>query len=186
MLEAETQTEIASMVRSGFYDRSRLIEVFTEEMYAPGELDAKDVVSAIDAQFTEYEKEKLSYPAITDCDRLDAAFARMNERGVIAIQNAGYTQSDGHDDVGEVYSQHPDKESFLGYCFYHGQDLERAINGGGLYFAFGPVDPADEQTVGVDVGNIVREELEHAGLAVDWDGTFEKRLRVPKLNWQKR
>lgn len=186
MLEAETQTEIASMVRSGFYDRERLIEVFTEEMDAPGELNASDVASAIDEQFTAYEQEKLSYPATTDCDRLDVAFAKMNERGVIAIQNAGYTQSDGYDDVGEVYSQRPDKESVLGYCYYHGQDLERAINGDGLCFAFGPVDPADEQTVGVDVGNIVREELENSGLSVDWDGTFEKRLSVPKLSWQKR
>jgi len=186
MLATETQTEIASMVRSGFYGRERLIEVFTEEMYAPGELDTNDVVSAIDTQFAEYEKERLTYPATTDCDRLDTAFAKMNGRGVIAIQNAGYTQSDGYDDVGEAYSQHPEKESILGYCFYHGQDLERAISGDGLYFAFGPVDPANEQTVGVDVGNIVREELENAGLSVDWDGTFEKRLSVPKLNWQKR
>ena len=186
MLETETQSEIASMVRSGFYDRERLIEVFTEEMYAPGELDTNEVESEIDAQFAQYEKEKLAYPSTTDCDRLDAAFAKMNERGVIAIQNAGYTQSDGYDDVGDVYSQHPDRDSIVGYCFYHGQDLERAINGSGLYFAFGPVDPADEQTVGVDVGNIVRGELENAGLSVDWNGTFEKRLSVPNLNWQKR
>ena len=186
MLATETQAEIASMVRSGFYDRERLIEVFTEEMYAPGELDTNDVVSALDAQFAAYEEEKLAYPATTDCDRLDAAFARINERGVIAIQNAGYTQSDGYDDVGETYSQHANKESILGYCFYHGQDLERAINGDGLYFAFGPVDPANEQTIGLNVGNIVREELESAGLPVDWNGTFENRLKVPRLNWQKR
>ena len=186
MLEDETQAEIACLVRSGYYDRDRLIEVFTEEMYEPGELDEDDVISAIDAQFTQYEQEKLSYPAITDCDRLDTAFARMNERGVIAIQNAGYTQSDGYDDVSEAYSERDDKEAILGYCFSHEQDLIRAISGDGLYFAFGPVDPADEQTIGIQVGNIVREELENAGLPVDWEGTFEQRLRVPKLTWQKR
>lgn len=102
MLENETQAEIASLVRSGFCDRQRLIEVFTEEMYAPGELDANEVESEIDTQFALYEQEKLAYPAITDCDRLDAAFAKMNERGVIAMQNAGYTQSEGFDDVGQV------------------------------------------------------------------------------------
>ena len=186
MLEAETQAEIATMVRSGFYSRERLIEIFTAEMYAPNDPDPNDVAVSIDANFAKYEKEKREYPATTDCDRLDTAFTRINERGVIAIQNAGYTQSDGYDDVGTVYSEHPDKERILGYCFYHGQDLERAINGGGLYFAFGPVDPAEEQTIGVEVGTIIREELERAGLAVDWDGTFEKRLSIPKLNWQKR
>ena len=186
MLATTTQTEIASLVRSGFYGRERLIKIFTEEMYAPGELDTNDVVTEIDAQFAEHEKEKLTYPAITDCDRLDAAFTKMNERGLIAIQNAGYTQSDGYDDVSQIYSRHPAKESILGYCFYQGQDLERAIRGDGLYLAFGPVDPAKEQTVGIDVGHIVREELENAGLSVDWNGTFEKRLSIPKLNWQKR
>jgi hypothetical protein len=40
-------------------------------------LDEDDVISAIDAQFTQYELEKLSYPAITDCDRLDTAFATV-------------------------------------------------------------------------------------------------------------
>lgn len=186
MLETDTQSEIAAMVRSGFYDRERLIEIFTEEMYPPGELDSNDVASSIDAQFAEYAREKLTYPPTTDCDRLDTAFEDMNERGVIALQNAGYTQSEGFDDVGEVYSQHPDKESILGYCFYHGQDLQRAISGGGLFFAFGPVDPADEQTIGIKVGTVVRAALEQAGLSVDWDGTFEKRLSVPKLDWQKR
>ncbi|WP_145390911.1 DUF6891 domain-containing protein [Stieleria neptunia] len=186
MLEPETKSEIAAMVRSGFYSRDRLLEIFTEEMYAPNELDPAEVSSELDAQFTQYEEEKQSYPPTTDCDRLDAAFKMMNERGVVAIQNAGYTQSDGFEDVGESYNQHPNKESVLGYCFYHGQDLERAVNGEGLYFAFGPVDPAVEQTVGIEVGNIVRDSLESNGLAVEWDGTFENRLRVPKLNWQKR
>lgn len=123
MLEAETQSKIACLVRSDFYDRERLIEVLTEEVYAPGERDTDDVVSAIDTHFVEYEYEKHSYPSITDCDRLDSAFAKMNERGVIAIQNAGYTQSDGYDEAGELYAQHPDKESILGYGFYHAQDL---------------------------------------------------------------
>lgn len=186
MLEIETQSEIASMVRSGFYNRERLIEVFTEEMYAPGELEPNDVASVIDAQLSKYEQEKLAYPAITDCDRLDAAFEKMNEQRVIAIQNAGYTQSDGYDDVGERYAQHVDKKSILGYCFYHGQDLERAVDGGGLFFAFGPIAPTEEQTIGIEVGNIVRDALEQTGLSVNWNGTFEKRLSVPTLNWQKR
>ena len=186
MLEPETKLDISSMVRTGFYDRDRLIEVFTEEMYAPGELDSNDVVSTIDSEFVLYEEEKLSYPATTDCDRLDTAFNNINERGVIALQNAGYTQSDGYEDINDALSDHPNSKSIIGYCFYHCQDLERAVNGGGLYFAFGPIDPAKEQTDGLKVGEIVRDELVNAGLLVDWDGTFEKRLSVPNLKWQKR
>ena len=60
----------------------------------------------------------------------------------------------------------------------------RAISGGGLYFSFGPVDPAEEQTKGLEVGNLVREELERAGLRVEWDGKFESRSKIPKVIWR--
>ena len=186
MLNAETKAEIAALVRSGFHSREKIYEVFTEEMYAPGELDPAEVSSELDEQFAQYELEKQAYPSTTDCDRLDNAFRLMNERGVVAVQNAGYTQSDGFEEVGAAYNQLADRESVIGYCFYHGQDLERAVNGQGLHFAFGPVNPADEQTIGVEVGKIVRDTLENNGLAVDWDGTFENRLSVPALKWQKR
>ena len=186
MLDPETIDEIAAYVRSGFYDRERIMEVFCEEMYGPGELDAEEVSAAIDEEFAKWESEKRTWPSVTDCDRLDQAFAAMNERGVVALQNAGYTQSDGYEDFCQAYEDHPDKSSVIGYCFYHGQDLERAVAGGGLLLAFGPVDPKQEGTQGPEIGRIVREELERAGLKVQWDGTFSQRIFVPDLAWQRR
>ena len=105
----------------------------------------------------------------------------MKNRGLIALQNAGYTQSDGYHDFADEYENFPDKSCIVGYCFYHGQDLKWAIHGGGLYFAFGPVDPNEEETKGTEIGYIVREELERVGDQVDWDGTFSNRLHVPNL-----
>jgi len=186
MLDSEIKREIASMVRLGFDDHDRILQVFSEELYSPGELDQTELDSELKAQFREYEQEKLGYPDVTDCDRLDTAFSKMIDRGIIAIQNAGYTQSDGYDDVRDLYSQHKEKKSVLGYCFYHGQDLERAASSGELFLAFGPIDPAEEQTIGITVGNIIRKELENVELPVKWDGTFENRLSIAKLIWQKR
>ncbi|MDV3351843.1 hypothetical protein D0962_08975 [Leptolyngbyaceae cyanobacterium CCMR0082] len=186
MLSSETVQEIAALVRSGFYRKNRLMDIFCEEMYAPGDLEPDEVSAAIDVEFETWEAEKQTWPEVTDCDRLDSAFAAINERGIIALQNAGYTQSDGYEDFLDAYENHPNKSSVLGYCFYHGQDLERAVYGGGLYFAFGPVDPTEEETKGPEIGNVIREELERVGLKVDWDGTFAKRLGVPKLEWQRR
>lgn len=186
MLAPEVVEEISTLVRSGFYDKARLSQIFLEEMYEPGELDDADVSTAIDAATEEWEAEKKQWPAITDCDRIDKAFAAINKRGVIALQNAGDSQSDGYDDFRESYENHSNKSDVIGYCFYHGQDLERAVRGGGLFFAFGPTDSASEETEGVRIGNLVREELERAGLKVDWDGTFAKRMSVPNIVWQKR
>jgi len=186
MIAPEIAEEIAARVRSAFYDKESLMELFCEEMYEPGELDPDDVSAAIDAELSKWEAEQPTWPAVTDCDRLDAAFAAINARGVISLQNAGYTQSDGYDDFLDAYDQHPNQSSVLGYCFYHEQDMERAVLGGGLYFAFGPVDAREEATKGLEVGKIIREELERVGLQVDWDGTFANRMSVPRLLWQRR
>lgn len=186
MLENETVSEIATLVRSAFYDKDGLLKIFCEQKYEPDELDPNDVSATIESEFAKWESEKETWPEVTDCDRLDKAFDEMNSRGVIALQNAGYTQDDGCVECREIYQCHYDKASVVGYCFYHEQDLERAVVGGGLHFGFGPIDPKDEQTIGREVGNIVREELEKAGLKVDWDGTFDKRLSVPELVWQRR
>jgi hypothetical protein len=186
MPDADVIDEIDVLVRSGFWDRERLIEIICEELYAPGGLDPNAVEIEIDKQIATWEAAKETWPDVTDCDRLDTAFAALNERGVIALQNAGMTQSDGHSDFRQAYDDHHNKSSIVGYCFYHGQDLERAVRGGGLYFAFGPVDPKEEETTGVEIGNMVREELERVGFAVEWDGTFANRIRVPRILWQRR
>ena len=110
----------------------------------------------------------------------------MNERGVIGLQNSGYTLTDGHIYFWQDYENHPDKSSILGYCFYHGQDLERAVRGGGLFLAFSSVHSEDEENKGSEIGNIVCEELERVGLAVQWDGTFKQRICIPKFVWQRR
>lgn len=185
-LDAELIGEIDWLVRAGFYDKSDLMRIFCEEMYAPGDLDETLVSAAIEMRIKKHEADQKTWPAVTDCDRLNSAFAALNKRGVIALQNAGNTQTDGFE-IAEVYhEEHPNPESVIGYCFFHNQDLERAVDGNVLYMSFGPVDSKEEASKGVEVGNIVREELQKAGLKVEWDGTFDDRLRVLDLVWQRR
>ncbi len=186
MLSEDVIDEITTLVRAGFYDRDHLVRIFCDEMYTPGELSAKEVRAAIEIALAKLDEERKSWGDVTDCDRLENAFGALNGRGVIAIQNAGYTQSDGYDDFLEAYENCADKSAVLGYCFYHGQDLERAVRGGGLLLAFGPVDPQEEESKGPEIGEIVREELERAGLGVEWDGTFAKRIGIPGFEWKKR
>jgi hypothetical protein len=140
----------------------------------------------VDAEFAALEEEKKHWPAVTDCDKLDAVFRALNERGLIALQNAGYTQSDGYDDVRDTHESYPDKLKLTGYCFYHGQDLARAVDGDGLYLAFGPIDPRKEKTEGPVIGSWVVEELKRAGFDVDWNGSFEQRIRVRNIDWKRR
>jgi hypothetical protein len=185
-LDPEVLTEIDGFVRGGFESRDRIVEILTEEMHEPGELDADEVQSAVDAAVRTHEREKLSWPDVTDCDRLDAVFAALTDKGIVALQYAGYTQSDGYADVSEAFHGRADRDAVVGYCFYHAQDLDRAVNGDGLYLAFGPMDPKDEEVEGPRVGVLIADELRGAGFEVQWNGTFDQRIFVPKIDWKRR
>ena len=185
-LSPETLREIDGLVRGSFEERARIIEILCEEMYEPGELDEAEVVAAVDAAFAALAQDKATWPTTTDCDRLDGAFAALNARGIIALQNAGYTQSDGYDDVRQSYHAHSDRDAVIGYCFYHGQDLERAVHGEGLYLAFGPMDAKKEETEGPRIGAMIVEELTRAGLDAKWNGTFAQRIFIPAIDWKRR
>lgn len=185
-LSVETQNEIKAMVRGGFEERDRIVEIFCEEMYSPGELAPQDVETAVASAIRELETEKASWPKITDCDRLDAVFEALNKQGIVSIQNAGYTQSDGYSDVMEMHGDSDDPRNNIGYCFYHQQDLERALAGGGLLLAFGPIDPEKEETDGATIGRIIVDLLKGAGFSVEWPGTFDKRIEITAIDWKRR
>jgi len=141
MLKPGARDEIAKLVRAGFYDKKRLTQIVGEELYAPGELDPAELATAIDEEVAKHEAEKRSWPAVTDCDRLDAAFAALNKRAIIALHNAGFTQSDGYEDFRAALKRHPQRATVIGYCYYHSQDVKHAVQGEGLSLAFGPVSP---------------------------------------------
>jgi len=185
-LSSEVLRTIDGFVRGGFEERDRIIEILREEMYEPGELDEAEVTVAVDATFASLEKEKATWPSITDCDKLDRVFEALNTLGIIALQNAGYTQSDGYDDTREIYHRRADRDKVIGYCFYHGQDLERAVCGEGLYLAFGPMDAQNEETEGPRVGAMIVEELKRMGFSPQWNGTFNQRIHVPAIDWKRR
>src|ERR1700681_1161380 len=109
-LSAEVLRNIVGLVRGGFEERDRIIEILCEEMHEPGELDEAEVTVAVDAAFASLEKDKATWPSMTDCDKLDRVFAAINALGIIALQNAGYTQSDGYDDIREIYYRRSDHD----------------------------------------------------------------------------
>src|SRR5688572_28650350 len=187
-LTPEVLREIETFVRGGFDNYDRIVEIMCQARYSPGELDERAVGNAVSEAFATIRREERTWPPVTDCDRLDRVFTALNKRGVIALQDAGYTQSDGYDDVRAAYDAlHESERSHVsGYCFYHRQDLETAVHGQGLYLAFGPIDPSTEDVDGLRIGHVVVEELSKAGFAAEWNGTFGQRIFVRQLTWQRR
>lgn len=172
---------IHSWVWSGFYDAERVNEMLDDIL--EDEVDEMKMRELIVQEFSEKNKQEETWSTTTDCDRLDAVFNELNSKMIIAIHNAGYTTSDGHDEVGEIHSQMP-HGTYKGYCFYHGQDLERAVIGGGLWLAYGDMKDTDEGKIAV--AEIITKTLQAHGLDFEWDGTSNRRINIPRINWQRK
>ena len=172
---------IKTWVWSGFYGPDDVQEMIGDIL--EDDADEAYLRSSVAPEFEKKLAAEASWPEETDCDRLDRAFAELNAIGVIALHNAGYTMSDGISDVGEVLHR-KDRATVKGYCFYHGQDVERAVAGNGLMIAFGDVD--ENKAEKGSVGSLVRDQLETHGFEVQWNGDPETRLCIAILDWKRR
>jgi hypothetical protein len=182
--EAKAAGYVHRYVRSGFYTPTEIEEIVGQDIF-DGRLPAESLQAIIAQAYAQKQAEEVTWPDVTDCDRLDAVFETLEEQGIIALQNAGYTQSDGLSDMSEIYFEAGGEESgFTGYCFYHGQDLERVVDSGSLYLTFGATDGDD--TRGTEIGHRIKRELESAGFAIEWNGSIKMRLLVTGIRWQQR
>jgi hypothetical protein len=176
---------IHRLVWSGFYSADEILPAIAEDIY---ELDNAGTILAgkeIARQFDEKAAAEKAWPDETTCDRLDSLFEDLNKSGIIALQNAGYTGSDGLSDISERYEElGGEKSGVIGYCFYHGQDLERAVDGRGLLLDFGDILGDDDK--GVKIGAIIREKIIEHGFKVEWDGSIKTRIQIAPFEWQRR
>ncbi|WP_149114961.1 DUF6891 domain-containing protein [Limnoglobus roseus] len=175
--EAVAVESVRQFVWSGFYDADGIVEMIDEAVLSPGELDHGWLRARIEEEFRKKRADELAWPAITDCDRLDQVFELLEQQGILALQNAGYTQDNGLDDVTQFYHEAGGEQSGIGgYCFYHGQDLERVMENGDLHLTYGDIRGDDEK--GIEIGRRIKRALETAGFTVVWDEAIKTRLLV--------
>jgi hypothetical protein len=183
--EAIALKAIRRYVWSGMHDADEIVEILDESIFEPGQLDQDWLRAVIEEAFRQKRIEEETWPKVTDCDRLDRVFESMEDQGILALQNAGYTQSDGLSDVSQFYHEAGGEQSGIeGYCFYHGQDLERVVESGELWLAFGHVSGENEP--GVEIGRRIKRAFEAAWFPVEWNGSVETRLLIRNIRWQRR
>lgn len=174
---------LKNWVWSGFYRKAELYSSMQEMLDEEGEqVDAAELGALIDAALAAKHEQEAGWPATTDCERLEQAFQSLRLAGICCLHNAGYTMSDGHSDAAEMMEA--GDEVFRGFCFYHGQDVERAIAGDGLMLAFGA--RSDDTGQAVAVARDIVAALQQAGLVPEWDGVADTRIALPAFAWQRR
>ena len=124
------------------------------------------------------------FPETTDNDKLDAAFAALEKSGIVARDNFTCCLSCGGSEIGQQIDAAGEAGlAVRGYVFFHEQDTDSAVEGGGLLLAFGAVDERESATLAI--GRETCEVLRSHGLAPVWADDPNKRIHVPMV-WQRR
>jgi hypothetical protein len=122
----------------------------------------------------------------TPRQRLKQVFATLNERGIVALENAGYTISDGWADVNERATKLAKAGNKpRGGAFYHGQDRERAKRGDGVWLTFGAYVTGKRQAAAsLAVAREIVAVLKEHGFSPKWNGTIEQRIHSGRFEWR--
>ncbi|RIX82037.1 ankyrin repeat domain-containing protein [Acidovorax cavernicola] len=110
--------------------------------------------------------------------RIAEVFAALTQAGLVALQDAGDTQSDGFSDCSEAFHERGGaKVGVHGFCFYTRQDLNRAKRTSQLSLAFwGAPEGGDADMQ--RVGELVVGQFRSAGFEVRWNGASSMRPEV--------
>jgi hypothetical protein len=68
--------------------------------------------------------------------------------------------------------------------FFHEQDTETAVRYDGPALAWGAFDDSDEAWQ--QIARTILEVLTRHGINAEWDGNFNSRIIVNRMNWQRR
>jgi hypothetical protein len=181
----ESEQYIADAIKiwiwSGFYEQDELPSMMEDILDGDAEQDM--LIDFMDVEWKKKQDAEKTWPEKTDCDRLNAVFQELTDAKIVALQNAGYTMSDGHTEVDEALHEKPEN-FYQGYCFYHGQDLERVVKGQELMLAYG--DLKDTEAGKKVIGKIVCDALKSHGFNTVWDGSPQTRISVPGISWKRR
>ncbi|RRA96852.1 hypothetical protein EG242_01940 [Paenimyroides viscosum] len=179
---------IYTQVRSGFYSLEDIQNNIIEEIEDNGfedEISEDWAYKQINAVNEELLKESESWGENTQTNRLIAAFDELAESKIIALHYTGYTMDDGEYEVVEVErTLNDNNEKSEGYCFYHGQDLERAVRGEGLNISFQKINN-ESDVVSKEIAKKIVAVLEKHDLKVDWNGKASSKILLPDFKWER-
>jgi predicted Zn-ribbon and HTH transcriptional regulator len=166
----------------GYYTQSDISQMLQEYVEDDGAQEAvkERVASALEQAVALQLKEQEADPAVTDYDTLRQAFGRLESEGYLVRENFTCCQTCGWSEAdSELEDAAKAGRPFKGVVFFHQQDTESAVDGGGLFLAYGGEQGSDA------AGQQVVQAFEAAGLAAVWNGSAKTRICVP-MTWQRR
>jgi hypothetical protein len=165
--------------RAGFLDESELLADVTQiaaEDVDP-EAAARLAREAIAAAEAAYETERADWPAVTDHDRLRAAFEELDRRGIVVLQAV-----EDHWAAERLLARHRDAGTPVrGVAWFTAPDVWHAIDHGMLELNVWHGDSAN-----VAPGDALLDEVIAVLAAQDLEGHFDEGRIEVSAYWQRR
>ena len=174
-------------IKFGFYTKEdMLLTIGDMFLYDDDvEYDEKWLKNEIKIRLKKHKKESLTWKKPTDFDRLVKAFDQLSKQKIVSLHRAGYTKQDAYDECMHVIKKLKKKGiDAKGYCYYHTQDLERAISDSKMLFIGFDSFNGDEK-LATEIANTIVSVLKENNFEVKWNGSLETRIEIHNINWQK-
>lgn len=182
--EALEQLELD--IKFGFENKEELFDSIREMFYDEDDFDEEWLRQTISEKYEQHQKDSLTWTKPTDFDKLAKAFDELIEEKIVCLHKAGYTKQDGEGDCMEIIEKLKKlKVKAIGYCYYHSQDLARAVDPDirNLYLGFD--SPTQDDNEALEVANKIVSSLKKYGFDVDWTGTVDQRIEIKNITWRK-
>jgi len=181
---------IYSEIRTALFSTKEIEEKIIQTVEDNGfekEFSKSWIKSRIKEEYQKLLAESKHWKSPTDVELLIKAFNELAKDGIIALHNAGYDTREGLDEVQEIIHKLKKKsiKRPIGYCFYHQQDLERAISAthSNLYLSFNTLkNISDKETI--KLGQKIVKILKKYHFKINWDETANTKIEILNFKWQ--
>lgn len=180
-IREQLEEHVRELLRGGYGSVADLAESAEDYLVKDGvrPVTLAQARQLVERLWLERVEEQRRWSDVTDPDRLERAFAALDGRGITAREHFTCCRSCG---MGEIRAE--GRDDARGFVFFHLQGTESAAAGHGLTLYYGGFDESAETAV--SVGREVAAVLGEAGLTVEWDGSPDRAIELPGLDWRKR
>ncbi|MDX2045894.1 MAG: hypothetical protein SFU87_03860 [Chitinophagaceae bacterium] len=182
--EALEQLELD--IKFGFENEEELFDSIREMFYGEDDFDEVWLRQIISEKYKQHQKDSLTWTRPTDFDKLVKTFDELIEEKIVCLHKAGYTKQDGEGDCTETIEKLNELGvKVIGFCYYHSQDLARAVDPDirNLYLGFD--SPTQDDNEALQVADKIVTKLRKNDFEVSWAGTVDQRIEVKNITWRK-